>query len=83
MENKNNQPAKPDVIEDANHLFETGVRDGFDGWQVWFRIDHQVFFLQPVAVSVDDVENTEEKARWIERSLIPALERLANKKHKL
>jgi hypothetical protein len=50
-------------------LFETGVENGLLGWQAWFRIGVQTFYLQPVSFDKGSELDTKERAEWYEKNV--------------
>ena len=56
---------------------KTGVRKAFfedDKYQAWLQIDHQTFYLQPM--SEEEEISSEDHAKWYEKQLRVALERI-------
>lgn len=54
----------------------THIRNGFDGWQAGFTVQQQTFYLQPVSSDKGNQEDTEEKAKWYQRNLDFALNKV-------
>lgn len=67
------QPSQP-----GEKSFETGIRVMFDGYQPWFKIDHQTFYMATNFHAAPE-ENTEHWAKIMEQNLQIALQRLLNK----
>jgi len=60
-------------------FFETGTKKTLDGYQAWFKIDNQTFYLQE---NVEDTkEDSLEVAKFYERMLKIAFDKLAKKNH--
>lgn len=60
---------------------KTGIREAFDGgYQAWFTIGNQIFYLQ----ECEDEKGmtSKEKAKWYEKSLITAFKKLDQSEQK-
>jgi hypothetical protein len=59
----------------------THIREGFDGWQAGFTVQQQTFYLQPVSAEKGDEEDTRAKAKWYQKNLDLALNKILNNKY--